>query len=334
MATRGKRDAVRTVWFYRSHFRRTGGTLKHSHYFGHVRSTRGFSPRIVFGTAPADELDARERARLWPSGTGTPADRWAPGPHDVLFLAGLDWRYLERIGLKGLPNPRINLVQHVRHAHEGTERYEFLSERAVRICVSPEVADAIAATGRTTGPVLTISNGTDLTPFAQCSDGSPAGYANRRLAVTIAGLKRRRLARRLSGRLRAAGIEHRLLTDFVDRDAFLELLAGSRVAVCLPGAEEGFYLPALEGMAKGAIVVTLDCIGNRGFCRHGDNCFVVGPKPDSLLGETLRALALPVAERVQMHRRARDTAAIHSLDAERARFQAILGDIDRLWSTG
>ena len=332
MGADGKRDGVRTVWFYRSHYRPTGGSLKHSHYFDHVRRTPGFSPRIVFGTAPLGEADARER--LWPSGESTPADRWEPGPHDVLFLAGLDWRYLERSGLNGLPNPRINLVQGVRHAHERTEKYEYLSERAVRICVSREVADAITATGRTTGPVFTIPNGIDLTPFVLSMDGSPVGYGTRSLAVTIAGLKRRHLAQGLSKRLRAAGIEHRLLTDFLERDAFLALLAESQVAVCLPMAEEGFYLPALEGMAKGAIVVTLDCIGNRGFCRHGDNCLVAGPEPESLLSETLRALAMPVAERVRMHRRARDTAAAHSLDAERARFQAILVDIDRVWSMG
>ena len=34
-----------------------------------------------------------------------------------------------------------------------------------------------------------------------------------------------------------------------------------------------------------------------------------------------------------MHRRTRDTVAEHSLEAERSRFHAILGDVDRLWST-
>ena len=33
-----------------------------------------------------------------------------------------------------------------------------------------------------------------------------------------------------------------------------------------------------------------------------------------------------------MHRRARDTAAAHALEAERLRFHAVLGDVDHLWS--
>ena len=326
-----KRNRARTVWFHRDYQRLTGGHLKHSHYFDHVRRTPGFAPRIAFGGEPPDKARARERAHLWPTGEHATADRWTPGPRDVLFIAGVDWRYLRRSGLENLTNPRINLIQHVRHAHEGTELYGYLSERAVRVCVSREVADAITATGRTVGPVFTIPNGIDVAPFARRGDGSPSGYGSRHLAVIVAGCKRPDLARALSGRLHAAHIEHRLLTEFIDRDAFLALLGESRVAVCLPRAEEGFYLPALEGMAAGAVVVTLDCIGNRGFCRHEDNCLVAGPEPESLFGETRRALALSGVERGRMHRRARATAAGHSLDAERARFRALLGDIDRVW---
>ena len=36
---------------------------------------------------------------------------------------------------------------------------------------------------------------------------------------------------------------------------------------------EGFYLPALEAMALGSLVICPDCIGNRSFCLPGRNCF-------------------------------------------------------------
>ena len=327
----GDGDGVRTVWFYRDYQRMTGGHLKHSHYFEHVRRTPGFAPRIVFGGATPAEAHARERARLWPGGEGVSAKRWAPEPRDMLFVAGLDWRYLKENGLGNLPNPRINLVQGMRHAHEGTELYGYLSERAVRVCVSREVAGALAATGRIKGPVFAIPNGVDVAPCALGEDGSPPGYESRSLDVIVAGYKRPELARALSERLNAALIGHRLLTEFMERTAFLALLAESRVAVCLPHPEEGFYLPALEGMATGAIVVTLDCMGNRGFCRHDENCLIAEAGAESLLGETCRALALPATESARMHQRARNTVTDHSLEYERARFQAILRDIDRLW---
>ena len=328
------RDQARTVWFYRDYVRLYGGHLKHSHYFDHALRMPGFAPRITFSAEPSNESQARERRWLWPAGDGIMAERWEPAGRDVLFLAGVDWRYLAESGLEALANPRINLVQHVRHAHEGTELYRYLSERAIRICVSQEVADAISATGRANGPVVTIPNGIDVTPFDPTGEGSPAGYETRRRSIIIAGYKTPDLARALSERLDADRIEHLLVTEFLDRSAFLELLAESRIAICLPRTEEGFYLPALEAMASGCLVVTLDSIGNRGFCHHDENCLNAEHSPESLFRATKRALAMSAPERRRMHRRARDTAAGHSLEVERARFHAILGDVDRLWRTG
>ena len=331
-----EREGTRTVWFYRECWPRpTGGHFKHAHYFDHVSRMPGFEPAITFGDEPSEPSFARERDRFWPAGRDGPAARWDPRPHDVLFLEGAsDWPFLIKSGLETLPNPRINLIQHVRHADKENERYRYLGERAIRICVSREVADAITATGRTNGPVLTIPNGIDVMPFESAGEGSPAGFGARPVAVTIAGHKSPDLARELSGRLNAASVEHRLLTEFQERSAYLALLTGSRVAVCLPNPAEGFYLPALEAMALGCVVVTADCIGNRGFCHHEVNCLIAERCPDALLDMTKRALAMSGPERARMHRRARDTAARHSLDAERERFHAILEDVDRLWRAG
>lgn len=307
-----------------------GGHLKHSHYYGHVARTPGFQPRITFtGASPTGAL-AAEREELWPPGAAGAAGRWAPEPDDVLFLAGVDWRYLYGEGLGKLPNPRINLVQHVRHAHEGTELYGYLAHRAVRICVSREVADAIGGTGRVNGPVVAIPNGMERMPIMDC-----AGVAEpKRNQVLIAGYKEPGLARALAGRLSSMGIEHLLLTEFRARDDYLDLLAKSRVAVCLPRAEEGFYLPALEAMGLGCTLVTLDCVGNRSFCRHGENCLIAEPEVESLAIVTAEALRLPAERRSGLLREAAATASAHTLEAERERFQAVLRDIDRIWAGG
>ena len=324
-------DQMRTVWFYRDYAGLTGGQVKHSHYFGHVLRMQGCAPKITFRGEPSNESHALERRQLWPAGDEGSAARWEPGRGDVLFLAGVDWRYLIESGLWSLPNPRINLVQHVRHAHEGTELHRYLAHRAIRICVSQEVADAISATGRVEGPILTIPNGIDMQPAAPAGEGLAAAHRARPRPITIVGYKRPDLARALSRRLDEERIAHPPVTEFLDRRRFLDRLAESRVAVCLPRAEEGFYLPALEAMAAGCLVVTLDCIGNRGFCRHGENCLIAEPGLDSLFRAAKRALDLPAPEHEGLLRRARDTAAEHSLDTERARFHAVLEDVDRLW---
>ena len=330
------RERARTVWFYRECWPRlTGGHLKHSHYFDHVARIPGFEPAITFGEEPSEPSFARERDRYWPAGPDGPVGRWDPRPHDVLFLEGAsDWPFLARSGLVNLANPRINFIQHVRHACEDNVRYRYLVERAIRICVSQEVADAIAATGRANGPILTIPNGIDISPFAPAGEGSPAGYETRPESLTIAGHKSPELARNLSECLNSHAIAHRLLADFLDRRGYLARLAESRIAVCLPNVTEGFYLPALEAMAMGCVVVTVDCIGNRGFCLHEENCLVAERSPESLYAMTQRALVMSAPERTDMQRRARETAVRHSLEAERTRFHAILRDVDRLWRAG
>ena len=321
---------TRTVWFHRQYERLTGGHVKHAHYYDHVARLPGHDRRILFGAKPQADRLAREQASLWPTASAERVEKWRPGTRDILFLAGTDWRYVARAGLDGVANPRINLIQHVRHAHVGTELHGFLDQRAVRICVSDEVARAIQATGRVNGPVFTIPNGTECGASPVDCRGS-VGFEERPETVAIVGYKRQDLAAALSNLLNDAGVAHITLDGFINRDAFLGLLERTRVAVCLPRSEEGFYLPALEAMAKGCTVVTLDCVGNRGFCRNGHNCFVAEDDPAELARATLAAVGLPLTDRHDMHVHAAATVDAHSLQAERLRFHELLLDIDRIW---
>ena len=317
-------DEVRTVWFHRHYQRMTGGQLKHAHYFDHVHRLAGFEPVMTLGGEPSDQI-LHEIRSLWPL-EGRLVSRWAPKPCDVFFLAGEDWRYFSTAGLEGLPNPRINLIQGVRHARVGSELHGYLGKRALRICVSAEVADAISTTGRVNGPVLTIPNGLELAPVDHAGGKRDA----RGQSVVIVGYKMPDLARALSGLLVARDIAHHTLLEFLDRGEFLALLADTEVAVCLPWAEEGFYLPALEAMASGCTVVTMDCVGNRGFCHHEANCLLASDA-ESLADAVQRAVTMVEPERGAFRRRAGETVAGHSLCEERARFHAVLNSIDDLW---
>ena len=321
----------RTVWFHRQYERFQGGHVKHANYFEHVARLPGFERRIAFTEVAGDAALQRQREELWPASNEERVAHWQPRERDLLFVAGTDWRYLAARGLEDGPNPRLNLIQHVRHAHEGTELHGYLANRAVRICVSAEVAEAITATGRVNGPVFTIPNGTDCTPVEPAERRDEA-FGARAEPITIIGYKCPELAKSLSQRLAGGGIAHRLLVDFLDRGDFLGLLRRTRVAVCLPREEEGFYLPALEAMAAGCTVVTLDCIGNRGFCRDDDNCLVAAAEADALADAVRTAATLPPAKRKRLQSSAVATVRAHSLDAECQRFHAILRDIDRLWA--
>ena len=325
-------DLERTIWFHRAFKGVTGGEVKHSQYFAHARELPGVAVRIAFtGGAPGGRL-AAQRREFWPLGVCTGVERWAPGSEDVLFVAGTDWRYLDAMGLRETGHQRINLVQGVRHADPGTQLYRYLQRPAVRICVSAEVADAIAATRLVRGPIVAIPNSTDLPPW-EVNDSTDSGaWEARTRPVTIVGYKRPDLSMALSRRLEELSIPHELVTGFRERDAFLKLLRETRVAVCLPNPTEGFYLPALEAMASGCVVVTLDAIGNRGFCFDGEDCFVARDDAGSLAHAVGRAARLGEEARSGLLARAAQTVAAHGLHVERSRFRAVLGDMDRLWA--
>jgi glycosyltransferase involved in cell wall biosynthesis len=123
-----------------------------------------------------------------------------------------------------------------------------------------------------------------------------------------------------------------VLTEHVPREIFLEAIRRARVTLFLPNEEEGFYLPALEGMALGTIVVCPDCVGNRSFCLPGVNAFRPAFQFDDLVRDVERALTLSESAAMSLQRNSIETARHHSLEAERERFGQVLANLDALWA--
>ncbi len=68
----------------------------------------------------------------------------------------------------------------------------------------------------------------------------------------------------------------RAIREPVGWDELRELYHWSDVFLATPLVEEGFYMPGLEAMAAGAVVISSDAGGNRAYCRFGENCVGVG----------------------------------------------------------
>ena len=298
---------------FRRDFRRySGGHGKVWDYFRHAnahprwRATAYLTPDSVAADNPWREVPALLDAA------------WQPADADALFLGGMDWADYPA---DAPARPVINLVQHVRHADPSQPLYQYLSRRAIRICVSTQVAEAILATGRANGPVRVIEAALDLPRPAQ-SDGSRSG-------VFIGALKQPRLGRELAAALRAQGREVELADAWQPRGSFLAMLGSARVAVLLPNPTEGFYLPALEAMSLGAAVVVPDCVGNRAYLQPGENALVPPMQLDALLEAVARLDDTSLRRRLADT--AEDTARHFDQSRERAAFHAVLDDLEALW---
>jgi glycosyltransferase involved in cell wall biosynthesis len=191
--------------------------------------------------------------------------------------------------------------------------------------VAEEVGEALEATGVVRGPLIVIPNGIDM------EDVRPLAEGEQTVDVLIAGLKRPEIGVELEQRLAGPGRTVRLLTERLPRADYLRHVRSARVTVFLPNPTEGFYLPALEGLAAGTLVVCPDCVGNRSFCLPGYNAFRPAFTVDALVDAAETALALSPEEAARLRANGQATAERYSLRREREAFHGVLRDVDRLW---
>ena len=312
---------MRVVLFHRKYRRFTGGHLKVWNYFNHVLTAPGFDARVHF-----DVNSSWDSSNPWvqtPDRIVESLDGLNPA---ALFVAGRDWQRLDQLGILDGGTPVLNLIQHVRHGADWSIQSNFLGRKAIRLCVSQEVADVVEAAG-SHGPIVVIPNGIDV-PIVPPDDASV-----RPVDLLIAGLKQPSMATRAAGQLARTGRTVEVLTDTVPRSEFLDAMRRARVTLFLPNETEGFYLPALEGMALGTIVVCPDCVGNRSFCIPGVNAFRPAFWFDDLVHDTESALTMDEPAAEALRRAAMETVSNYSLDAERQKFHEVLANLDVLWAS-
>jgi glycosyltransferase involved in cell wall biosynthesis len=219
--------------------------------------------------------------------------------------------------------PIINFIQHTRHADDWSIQSRYLTRKAIRICVSEEVAAAVQGTG-SRGRTIVIPNSIDV-PVQEET------HSERSLDLLIAGLKQPEMAHQAALALQKAERSIEVLDDHVPREQFLAKIASAHNVLFLPNMDEGFYLPALEGMALGALVICPDCIGNRGYMNDRNGMFPSYDLP-TIVNAVESAMTMREQERASKLTLARETAARHQPAAERAAFSDVLGDLDHLWS--
>jgi hypothetical protein len=312
---------VKEVLFYRTFKKYQGGHLKVWDYFLHVLSSPNHTARVRFSADSVwDERNPWREMRSYTIGPDTPANP------DMLFLDGRDWEKLSQEERERSRIPIVNLIQHVRHGFEDNPRYAFLRHRAIRICNSEETAESIRSTGRVNGPIFTIPYGLDVECFP-----NPIAFDEKELDFLIVAIKQPKLGRRLGRLLWRPGRRNHVLVAPVLRKDFLDLMNRARVSVFLPHQTEGFYIPALEGMALDTLVVCPDCVGNRSFCLPGQNCFRPPLTTRAIRSAAEAARRLSPSETSSYLASARDTFARHDLERERRDFLAILDQVDQLW---
>lgn len=305
---------TRTMLFRRQFKRFNGGHRKVWDYFEHVRASGRYSPAVYF--APESDLG---HSNPWVSRSSRSVTHWEPHRADALFLGGIDWKHVP----EQLTVPVLNLVQNVWHADPEDERFPFLRRRAFRVCVSEEVADAVRSSGQANGPVITVPIGVEHEPVVTAG-------VTRTVDVVIAGVKNVPFAEELAARLASLDITVECLTRWVPRLDLCSAFARSRVAVTLPAAVEGFFLPPLEAMAQGCTVVCPTSPGTGSY--HADrHALRPAYTPDSVAASVREALLMEPARRQSLLDAGKALVRQHTLEAERRTVFEVLEMFDGNW---
>jgi hypothetical protein len=329
--------AWRRVYFMTPTFRPVGGVIKIFDYVNHARSL-GYEPIIACPEPYKPNLPLFRISRFSSISPKngilfTDLENVAVGPHDLAFLSWpTHYQLVEpRLSRWTRHEQVIFIVQNIRWANPtwiGGYAVRLLSRPMARIMTNDVVLDAVKSYLNTSSLTEVILLGNDSSFFAKERTGGfgdrvRVGYTTWKSDVgdDVASL----LAE-------DRGFEFRAIRDSVGWDELRDLYRWSDVFLATPLAEEGFYMPGLEAMAAGAVVVSPDAGGNRAYCRFDENCLRVGFEDASGYAYALRTLKnYDTHEIDRLRRGGYETVKLHTLEQEGERFGEFMDRlIDRL----
>lgn len=305
----------------------SGGQQKVRDVFEYVRQMPDFEPHVYF---PPDTEWHDNPGNVWLPYRADALPVWNPQPGDILFLAGKDWGQIQPDPTLRSDIPIVAIAQ-PRHVRPIDPRHDFLKNRAIRVAKSQSGLEILKRHG-VNGPIICIPDAID---FADLPEPLPRPPTD----LLIVGLKNPPMARALQAKLE----DHfggRLKIELQDgklptRNDFLRLLNRCRIACFFPVPPEkgleGFYLPALEAMVLGKLVICPDAIGNRDFCLPDKTCLMPDYDLVSYFEMVVRALEMSEEEKADITTAARQQSNLHGMESERNAYWELFRSVDSIW---
>lgn len=245
---------------------------------------------------------------------------------DMYFLnSGKDWlRY--QCHRPVFPDvPLVSPVNHFKAVNPHHPAGKLLQSCAVRLCPSPELYEAVKNHPSTQGPVVYMPNGVSIDPdIVQGGVTTPVD-------VLIVGQKNPGMAKQLAEYCAQKGLSHHLLVDWVPKSTFQRTLANARITIHLPKEVEAHYIPAIESMMLGSLVVMPKCVGNLSYAIDGQTCLISEYSLSALTAGLDNALKLKTEQRNDIIQRAKKETNVFSLTQERENLLSAIRLAQQVW---
>lgn len=323
-------DRWRRIYFLTPTFRPVGGVVKIFDYVNHARSL-GLEPVVCCPEPYKEGLPLFEipRFRSISPKNGVrfvEPEKVSVGPHDLVFVSWpTNYELLEpRLSRWTDHEQVICIVQNVRWANPGWiggYAVRLLSRPMARIMTNDVVLEACEPYLNQSSVTEVIDLGHESSFFAR----ERSGGLGPRIKVGHTAWKSD-VGDRVAATMDDPAFEFRAIRNPVGWKELRDLYHWADVFLATPLVEEGFYLPGLEAMAAGAIVLSPDAGGNRAYCDFGENCLRVGFDDAGSYAEALRSLrSTSPGEVERLRRNGYATTGRHTLSREAGQFGAFLG---------
>ena len=303
----------KSISFHRQYGAYSGGHQKVCDYIHHTVASGLFAPSLYLANNSAVQTQLFEHIQGLEY-----SPRYSPERAKVVFLAGMDWQaYQPFFDPKQV---KINLIQHVRHGDKNHPLFAFLQHRAIRLCVSDAVKEAIEPYAN--GPCFTIRMGHDIPKLSRA----------KRYDLYILATKQPELGKRLFEWAKSIGLRVLIHDNATEPELVYQAMAESVVVSPLPNKTEGFFLPGIEAMALADWAVVPDCIASREYTLDRANisrCELNAQACEKAIAHALIQVKGWKSFVSKWH--GRRLSASYSPKQERQSYQRILRNLNNIW---
>ncbi|MFC4700056.1 glycosyltransferase [Glaciecola siphonariae] len=307
---------MKKILFSRDYTNYTGGHQKVRDYIGHFAAHPNFDVSLYLNNTSSVMPDLFENI----DGVTYQAS-YSPEGFDYVFLAGMDWRRYLPLQSNNAEQKRdapvvINLIQHVRHGDPKHPLHAFMKQKALRLCVSMAVKDAVEPYAN--GPCRYIRMGHNI----------PVIPSSKTYDLYILANKRPAWGKEIADWAKGEGLNFLLHHRLMPKDEVLKAMANADISVCLPNPTEGFYLPGIEAMNLSNKVVVPDCIANREYNQGFSNLIVSASCTEGVI-EAIQTQRLRRFGPLNYLRKLRANKIVktYSLANERAQLYSVLQEL-------
>jgi hypothetical protein len=317
---------MKTVLFYQ-HFGMKnvvrGAHHKTYDFYHHILDFDGYKPVIYF-----DETSLWEPNIPWfHLFDRMPTLKDLSTEPDILFLnSGKDWiKYTNHRNIAD-NTPIVSPVNNFRAVNPEHPAFQFLNTKAIRLCPSYELYEAVEQHPNTNGQTIYLPNGVGITDEAQSLKH------NKKFDVLIVGNKNPELARAIFQSINKSDLSIEVIDGWISKEDFQNKLALSRISVHCPKVVEEHYIPGVEALMLDSLLIIPDCVGNRSYSIDKKTCLLTSYDLEGMVTTLNKMLSMSKAEQQTMLDNAREASHVFQIQHEKDQLLKVLNSCSDFWA--